>query len=112
VERKGSEFTFRSVVATVIQVLAADLIRVRAVHATSLSQDHSNAVVKTDWPSVTVGASYDGKYQGFAFEGLRYARHGLEWESSAGLEAEPPDEHYFGFGEKSTPLDKRGPVRW
>ena len=20
----------------------------------------------------------------------------------------PPDEHYFGFGEKSTPLDKRG----
>jgi alpha-glucosidase len=63
-ERKGNEFTFRSIVATVvIRVLAADLIRVRAVHATSLSPDHSYAVVKTDWPSVTVGTSYDGKYQ-------------------------------------------------
>src|ERR1700745_1557329 len=43
--RKGNEFPFHNAHATVVlQVLAPDLIRVRAVHASSLPPDHSYAV--------------------------------------------------------------------
>jgi alpha-glucosidase len=133
-ERKSNEFTFRGVRATVvIQVLAPDLIRVRTVHATSLPPDHSYAVVKTDWPPVKVDFSNDGKYQRIRTEQLearvqlsplRVAFYdakgallskdsdtqGIAWNGDRVRvwKWEPADEHYFGFGEKSTPLDKRG----
>jgi len=132
--RKGNEFTFQGARATVVvQVLAPDLIRVRAVHATSLPADHSYAVVKTDWPSVKVDFSNGGKYQSIRTEELE-ARvqlnpfrisfynaqgellskdsdtQGIAWngERVRVWKWEPADEHYFGFGEKSTQLDKRG----
>src|ERR1700751_4683622 len=62
--RKANEFTFSNARATVvINVLAPDLIRVRAVHAPSLPSDHSYAVVRSDWPSAKVDFSSDGKYR-------------------------------------------------
>jgi alpha-glucosidase len=133
-EQKSNEFTFRGTRATaVLQVLAPDLIRVRTVHATSLPPDHSYGVVKTDWPPVKVDFSNDGKYQRIRTEQLearvqlspfRVAFYdakgellskdsdtqGIAWNGDRVRvwKWEPADEHYFGFGEKSTPLDKRG----
>jgi len=132
--RNGNAFTFRSPQATiVVHVLASDLIRVRAVRANSLPTDHSYAVVKTDWPSVKVDFSSDDKYQRIRTEHVdvrvqlspfRIAFYdakgellakdsddqGIAWngERVRAWKWEPGDEHYFGFGEKSTPLDKRG----
>ncbi len=132
--RKANEFTFINArVTVVIRVLAPDLIRVRTVHAASLPPDHSYAVAKPDWPSVKVDFSSDGKYQRIRTEQLevrvqlspfRVAFYdakgeliskdsdgqGISWNGDRVRvwKWEPADEHYFGFGEKSTPLDKRG----
>jgi alpha-glucosidase len=132
--RKANELTFSNPRATVvIKVLAPDLIRVRAVHAPSLPSDHSYAVVKSDWPSGKVDFSSDRKYQKIRTEQLevrvqlspfRVAFYdakgdliskdsdfqGISWNGDRVRvwRWEPADEHYFGFGEKSTPLDKRG----
>jgi alpha-glucosidase len=132
--RKGNQFTFRGPRATVVvQVLAADLIRIRAAHATTLPPDHSYAVVKTDWPSIKVDFSSHGQYQTIRTEQLEarvqlspfrialYDMNGELLSKDADTQGiawngdrvrvwkwEPEDEHYFGFGEKSTPLDKRG----
>jgi alpha-glucosidase len=132
--RNANEFIFHHAHATVVlQVLAPDLIRVRCVHASSLPPDHSYAVVKTDWPNVKVDFSNDRKYQSIrtgqleariqlspfriAFydpEGELLSKdsdtQGIAWNGDRVRvwKWEPADEHYFGFGEKSTPLDKRG----
>ncbi len=133
-EPRGNEETFSSRQATVVvTVLAADLVRVRMVHQTSLPPDHSYAVVKTNWPSVRVEFSGDKavriirtpevevRAQLSPFRLAFYDRKGnlISKDSEArGVSWDgprmrcwkwmPEDEHYFGLGEKSTPLDKRG----
>ncbi len=133
-EPRGNQQTFSSRQASVVvTVLAADLIHVRMVHGTSLPPDHSYAVVKTDWPSVSVEFSgsketrlirtpeLEVRAQLSPFRLAFYDRkgnliskdadtRGMSWD---GLQIRcwkwmPDDEHYFGLGEKSTPLDKRG----
>jgi alpha-glucosidase len=132
--RKGNEFTFGNDRATVVvQILAPDIVRVRAVAATILPPDHSYAVVKTDWPAVKVDSSSTATYQSLRTEQLEVRvqlapcrvafydakgqllskdtdNHGISWDGRRVRvwKVEPADEHYFGFGEKSTPLDKRG----
>jgi alpha-glucosidase len=132
--REGNEFTFGNGRATVvIKVLAPDIVRVRTVAATILPSDHSYAVVKTDWPAVKLEMSSNVKSQSIRTEQLEVRvqlapfrvafydgngqwlsgdadNQGISWDGPRVRvwKAEPADEHYFGFGEKSTPLDKRG----
>jgi alpha-glucosidase len=132
--RNGNQFTFGNDQTTVaITVLAPDLVRVRAVHGRSLPADHSYAVVKGDWPAVQVQPNAGGAVQSIRTSELeirvqlspfRVAFHdaqgkllskdadnlGMAWDGARvrNWRWAPPDEHYFGFGEKSTPLDKRG----
>ena len=133
-EPRSNQVTFSSRQATVVvTVLAPDLVRVRMVPGTSLAPDHSYAVVKTDWSKVAVEfagdketriirtpelevrarlspfrlafydrngklISKDADTRGIGWDGLRVRC----WKSM------PEDEHYFGLGEKSNLLDKRG----
>ena len=132
--RNGNQFTFGNDRTTVvITVLAPSLVRVRAVQGRTLPADHSYAVVKTDWPAVQVQSSSRAAVQSIRTSQLevrvelspfRVAFYdaqgkllskdadnlGLAWDGARVREWKwaPPDEHYFGFGEKSTPLDKRG----
>ena len=130
----GNQFTFSSRRATVvITVLAPDLVRVRMVPGTSLPHDHSYAVIKTDWPNVPIGFSvgkntriirtsqmqvrillspfrvafYDQKGQLISKDA---DARGMSWDGARVRcwKWSPQDEHYYGLGEKSTPLDKRG----
>ncbi|MBZ5561265.1 MAG: glycoside hydrolase family 31 protein [Acidobacteriia bacterium] len=133
-EPKGNQETFSSRQATVVvTVLAPDLIRVRMVHVTSLPPDHSYAVVKTDWPSAPAEFSGDKetriirtpelevRAQLSPFRLAFYDRkgnliskdadtRGMSWDGPRirCWKWMPEDEHYYGLGEKSTPLDKRG----
>jgi alpha-glucosidase len=116
-----------------LTVLAPDLVRVRVTKTASSGPDYSYAVIKTDWPGTTVEfagdnstriirtselevhvqlspfriafydcegrlISQDAADMGMASDGDRVRA----WKSM------PPDEHYFGLGEKSDSLDKRG----
>lgn len=131
---QGNQMTFRSRQATVIiTVLASDLIRVRMVPGTSPGPDYSWAVAKTDWPIVS--AEYAGnkesrvirtseleiRAQLSPFRLAFYDRsgkliskdadnRGMSWDGPRVRcwKWMPPDEHYFGLGEKSNPLEKRG----
>ena len=131
---QGNQITFSSKQATVvITVLAPDLIRVRMVPATSLPPDHSFAVVKTDWPKVAVEFSGDKETRIIRTPALEARAHlapfrlafydhdgkliskdadsrGINWDGPRlrCWKWMPEDEQYFGLGEKSTPLDKRG----
>ena len=132
--RNGNEFTFRGARAiVVISVLAPDVVRVRAGAGQSLPADHSYAVVKTDWPAAKVDVSTYGKFQSirtsemevriqlspfrisfYDANGALLSKDadtmGINWDGKRVRvgKTEPVDEHYYGFGEKSTPLDKRG----
>lgn len=134
VGHQGTEFTFAGAQATVVvSVLAPDLIRVRAVPGRSLPADHSYAVIKTDWPASKVNVSSDRNSYSIRTEQLevrvqlapfRIAFYdaqgqllskdadnlGISWDGPRVRiwKSQPADEHYYGFGEKSTPLDKRG----
>jgi alpha-glucosidase len=116
-----------------VTVLAPDLVRVRMTAGTTPGPDYSYAVVKTDWAAAKVEfagdkdqriirtaelevrvqlsplrvAFYDrsGRLISKDADSLGMAREGYRvrcWKSM------PPDEHYFGLGEKGGPLDKRG----
>jgi alpha-glucosidase len=126
--------TFRSRQATaIISVLAPDLVRVRMVPGTTPGADYSWAVAKTDWPKVP--AEFSGskesriirtselevRVQLSPFRLAFYDRsgrliskdadsRGMSWEGPRVRcwKWMPPDEHYFGLGEKSTPLEKGG----
>ena len=131
---QGNQFTFSSPHATVIvTVLASDLVRVRMISGASIQTDHSYAVIKTDWPNVKVDSSdeknariirtsdlqvrialspfrvafYDQKGQLISKDA---DNQGMSWDAARVRcwKSMPADEHYYGFGEKSTPLDKRG----
>lgn len=133
-EPKGNQVTFTSPKATVVvMILAPDLIRVRMVPGTALPPDHSFAVVKTDWPNVPweIAGDKDTRILRTSELELRaglspfrlafYDRkgnliakdadtRGVSWDGPhvRCWKWMPPDEHYFGLGEKSDPLDKRG----
>ncbi|HEV2351967.1 MAG TPA: glycoside hydrolase family 31 protein [Terriglobia bacterium] len=131
---QGNAIVFSDQQNTVtLTVLAPDLVRVRLTKGPTPGPDYSYAVVKTDWPTTTVEfagdeatrvirtseievrvqltpfriafynragklISGDAKDMGMARDGDRVRC----WKSM------PPDEHYFGLGEKSDTLDKRG----
>ena len=131
---KGNQIAFRSPGATaVVTVLAPDLIRVSLGKGTTLGPDYSWAVIKTDWPQVHAKFSNEkGAYKIRTSEievriqsnPFRVAFYDLAgrliskdkdtlgpaWDGSSVRcwKWMPPDEHYFGLGEKTGPLDKRG----
>jgi alpha-glucosidase len=133
-EPKGNQLTFSSRQATVIvSVLAPDLVRVRMVPGTSLEPDYSYAVAKTDWPKVPVEFAGDKETRTIRTSEMEVRAHlspfrlafydrngrliskdadtrGMSWDGPRVRcwKSMPEDEHYFGLGEKSTPLDKRG----
>ncbi|MFN8006191.1 MAG: glycoside hydrolase family 31 protein [Terriglobia bacterium] len=129
---KQTEQRFQSPRANVvIKVLAPDLIRVRMIPGTTIGPDYSWAVVKADWPEVPVVFSGDAKTRVMKTSDLEVrirlspfrlsfydAKGRLVCEDAREMSYEgervrswktmPPDEHYYGLGEKSGPLDKRG----
>ena len=133
-EPQGAQITFHSRQATAtITVLAPDLVRVRMVPGVSPGPDYSWAVAKTDWPKVPVEftgtqelpiirtSEVEVRVQLSPFRLAFYDRsgkliskdadnRGMSWEGPRVRcwKWMPSDEHYFGLGEKSTPLDKRG----
>jgi len=133
-ESAGNQVTFRNSQATVVvSVLAPDLIRVRMVRGTSFARDHSYAVVKTDWPHVSIEVAGDKDTRIIRTPELEVRAHlapfrlafydrsgkliakdadtrGMGWDGPRVRcwKWMPEDEHYYGLGEKSTPLDKRG----
>jgi alpha-glucosidase len=133
-EPRGNQITFSSRQARVIvTVLAPDLVRVRMIPGPSPAPDYSYAVVKTDWPKVSVEFSGDKgtrlirttqlevRARLSPFRLAFYDRsgqliskdadtRGMSWDGPRVRcwKAMPEDEHYYGLGEKSTPLDKRG----
>ncbi|HXJ92265.1 MAG TPA: glycoside hydrolase family 31 protein [Terriglobia bacterium] len=120
-----------------ISVLAPDLVRVRITSGNSFGPDYSWAVIKplADWPKATVDFSTQGpdgnervirtaelevhvrlKPFGVAFydhEGHLISKdddaHTTAWDGARlrDWRSMPPDEHYFGLGEKAGPLDRR-----
>ncbi|SPE33180.1 Alpha-glucosidase [Acidobacteriia bacterium SbA2] len=133
-EPRGSEIVFRNAKATVVvTVLAPDIVRVRTIRGTRLPEDHSYAVVKTDWPKVAVEFAGDRETRIIRTPELEVRAHlspfrlafydregkliskdadtrGISWDGPRMRcwKWMPEDEHYYGLGEKSTPLDKRG----
>jgi len=131
---KGNQIIFHSPnVTAAITVLAPDLIRVRLGKGTTLGPDYSWAVIKTDWSQVNAQITGDkGSYKirtseievRIELNPFRVAFYdlagrliskdkdslGAAWDGSSFRcwKSMPPDEHYFGLGEKTGPLDKRG----
>jgi alpha-glucosidase len=131
---QGNSVIFRGPRGSVtVTVLAPDLVRVRAIPGTSPSPDYSYAVVKSDWPQVHVAISADRQAEtlrtaelevraqlspfrlAFYDRGGRLLSRdadnlGMAWDGTRVRcwKWLPPDEHYFGLGEKGGPLDKRG----
>ena len=128
----GNQISFSNQEANVvITVLAPDLIRVRMIPGAAIGPDYSWAVVKTDWPQVPIQFSGDSQMKVIRTTALElrvrlspfrvafYDREGrlisedaremaYEGERVRCWKRMPPDEHYYGLGEKAGPLDKRG----
>ena len=131
---RRNQITLHSPGATaVVTVLAPDLVRVRLGKGTTLGPDYSWAVIKTDWPQVHAQISgakglykirtseIEVRIQSNPFRVAFYDLAGrliskdkdtlgAAWDGSSVRcwKWMPPDEHYFGLGEKTGPLDKRG----
>ncbi|PYU95669.1 MAG: alpha-glucosidase [Acidobacteria bacterium] len=130
----GNQIAFHNPQATVtVTVLAPDIIRVRMARGRTPAPDYSYAVVKTDWPQAAVESGGSGgtrvmrtaelevRAQLSPFRLAFYDRGGrliskdsdtlgTAWDGARvrSWKWMPPDEHYFGLGEKAGPLDKRG----
>lgn len=121
----------RNIVA--VTVLAPGLVRVRMAPQPHFGPDNSWAVVKTHWPSVPVDFGEAGNERTIRTSALtvriQLAPFRIAFYSAAGRllskdashwgmasdgarvrcwKQMPPDEHYFGLGEKAGPLDRRG----
>jgi len=133
-EPQGNQITFRNRHATVVvAVLAPDLVRVRMTQGSSPGPDYSYAVQKTEWPQIEPDFSSGNNSRGirtpelevrvqlspfrvgfYDLDGRLISKdadnRGMSWEGPRVRcwKWMPPDEQYFGLGEKSTPLDKRG----
>ena len=116
-----------------ITVLAPDIVRVRMTATPSPETDFSYAVAKNDWAPTKVEfagekdvrvirtSEIEVRAQLSPFRLAFYDRHGRLISKDAehlGMSRDgdrvrcwksmPADEHYFGLGEKSDTLDKRG----
>jgi len=119
-----------------ITALAPDLVRVRMTSGAPFGPDYSWAVIKHDWPKPAVEVKSDGaggndrvirtaelevrvrsdpfRVQFYDHDGRLLSKdddaRGTAWEGSRvrNWRSMPPDEHYFGLGEKAGPLDRRG----
>jgi len=129
---QGQQVLFSSRRALVaVTALAPDLVRIRMTPGTRFGPDSSWAIVKTDWPRVAVDFSGDKQTRVMRtpeleirvqLDPFRVAFYDLKGElisrdarAMAWDERQvrcwkwmPPDEHYYGLGEKAGPLDKRG----
>ncbi len=131
---EGQKIQFRSPQATVsVTVLAVDLIRVRMTRGAASVPDYSYAVTKSEWPQVPVQFSGDHDTEVIRTAELEVRaqlspfrlafydrsgrliskdadRWGMSWDGPRVRcwKWMPPDEHYFGLGEKAGSLDKRG----
>jgi alpha-glucosidase len=129
---EGNQISFHNRQAIVtISVLATDLVRVRMSPGDTPGQDYSWAVIKTDWPKTPVEFSgnkqlriiktpaMEVRVQLSPFQLAFYGVDGrliskdvreMAWDGEhvRCWKIMPPDEHYFGLGEKAGPLDKRG----
>ncbi len=131
---QGNQMLFhngRAVVA--LTVLSPDLVRVRMSPTPALGPDYSWAVIKKSWPVVAVDFSGSGNTRVIRTKKLEVrvqlapfrvafynsagqliskdaANGGMAWDGAQVRcwKAMPPDEQYFGLGEKAGPLDKRG----
>ena len=132
--RSANQFTFFCGPAAVqLSVLAPDLVRVRLAKEGSFQDDFSWAVTKTDWVPIEVTVSESSRdleintgelrivaskapFRVAFFDMRRVlincddSRKGMGWdgEETRVWKEMPSDEQYYGFGEKSGPLNKRG----
>ncbi|HID91428.1 TPA: DUF4968 domain-containing protein, partial [Candidatus Bathyarchaeota archaeon] len=115
-----------------VSLLAPDLVRVRLSPKGEFEPDYSWAVVKTDWPGVRCALEDRGDRleidtgellirvtkspcrlsflsRSGELIGEDYKPFGMGWRGGRVKcwKSMPYDEHYFGFGEKTGPLDKR-----
>ena len=130
----GNQITLGSSQALVsITALASDLVRVRMTPGARFGPDYSYAVIKTDWPELRVEFSGSGnarvvrtpelevRLQFAPFRISFYDRSGhliakdadrlgMAWDGARVhcWKWMPSDEQYFGLGEKSGQLEKRG----
>lgn len=129
---KGNQISFTNRTANVtVQVLAPDLVRVKMNVGKTSGPDYSWAVIKKDWPAVDVKFSGDKKTEIIKTSALEvriqlspfqisfYDPAGrlissdardMAWDGDRvrSWKTMPTGEHYFGLGEKTGPLDKRG----
>ena len=134
---QGNQITFRGAHGLAsISVLAPDIVRVRLTSGPAFGPDRSYAVIKPleDWPKAAVEFASTGPNSGDRvirtgelevrvhanpFRVAFYDRSGqvisddaepAAWDGSRvrAWKSMPPDEHYFGLGEKTGPLDRRG----
>lgn len=116
-----------------VTLLAPDLVRVRMTPQADFSDAPSWAVIKSAWPAANADFSESANAVTFTTSKLRvvvqkapvrvsfYAIDGAlidKDDESKGMGWDgqqvhvwkwmPEDEHYYGFGEKAGPLDKRG----
>jgi alpha-glucosidase len=131
---QGNQITFQNPQALVsITALASDLVRVRMTPGPRFGPDYSYAVIKTSWPELQVEFSGSGnarvvrtpelevRLQLAPFRVSFYERTGrliardadrlgMAWDGTRVRcwKWMPTDEQYFGLGEKSGQLDKRG----
>jgi len=115
-----------------LSLLAPDLVRVRLSKDGQFGPDHSWAAVKTDWPKVEYTLRDEDSCLELQTSELTirvakspcrlsffnrsgelisedYKPYGMGWlgERVRCWKSMPYDEHYYGFGEKTGPLDKR-----
>ncbi len=125
-------------VLATITVLAPDLVRVRMTPGAQFAPDYSWAVIKpaSEWTKPATEINSDGaggndriirtaqleihlksnpfRVQFYDHDGSLISKdddeRGVAWEGSRVRDwrSMPPDEHYFGLGEKAGPLDRRG----
>lgn len=131
---QGNLFTFSNREDTIaVTVLAPDLVRVRVWRGRTPPPDYSWAVVKKDWAETPAHFTADktqAKIRTSEIEiRIQLDPFRLAWYDLAGnliskdadslsmardgervccWKTMPSDEHYFGLGEKTGPLDKRG----
>jgi alpha-glucosidase len=130
---QATSIAFQAAEARVtVNVLAPDLVRVRMTRGVPLP-DYSYAVVKTAWEPAHLEVRRDGNASIIRTSEIEiHAQHhpfrlafydrtgrliskdddrlGMGWNGSEVRcwKWMPPDEHYFGLGEKAGPLDRRG----
>jgi len=129
--RKNQLILHNRKATAIITILTPDLVRVRVVQGKYPTTDYSWAVAKTDWPQTPVQfikeksrlimrtsalevrveqapfrvAFYELSGRLISTDAQQPAWDGVRLRCSKQM---PPDEHYYGLGEKTGPLQKNG----